>query len=427
MDSMVVRKMLILVALAALLLTRCGKEEQQTPVGNLEPVTLRLGIPYQFSGDDSLLDEAIETFQQENSHITVETVSAYSFDRGVIEDLQVDAVVWLPDPTLIGGEQSAVLSLEPFLSEIVEFDEGDFFPGLLDAFRWRGDLYGLPAYLGMSVMYYNRDMFDAQGVAYPRAGWTWQDFFDSAQQLTTIEEGGGEQTGHWGFVSHPAFGDLIPFILQHGGAVYDDPLEPTRPVCDDPLTAEAIQWYADLGLVHGVMPIVQQDKVDELSRFPTDAFALQQAAMVMGGIGARGGDIIPWNFGWGVAPLPRDQTGGAWMVLRGYFIAARTDHPWQAWALVRSLTESEPSLLPARRSVAESETFRQRVGTELADAALYTLDNDDLLLLFTGLRSFGWYEHFTAQAYWVVIGDDTAEEMMTKLRGQCMTWSFVDP
>jgi len=426
MCSVACKRTWIVFALTALLLAGCGQEAPPTPVEDLEPVTLRLGIPYQFPGDDPLLDEAIERFQQENPHITVEIVSEYYFDNNTIADSQADVFVSFPDRTLVGGEQPAVLSLEPFLSEMVEFDEGDFFPGLLDAFRWQGDLYGLPAYLGMSVMYYNRDMFDAQGVAYPQAGWTWQDFLGSAQQLTTITEGDGERTGHWGFVSHPAFGDLIPFILQHGGAIYDDPLAPTRPACDDPLTAEAIQWYADLGLVHGVMPIVQQDKVDELSRFPTDAFALQQAAMVMGGIGARGGDIIPWNFDWGVAPLPRDRTGGSWMALRGYFVAARTDHPRQAWALVRSLAESESSLLPARRSMAESETFRQRVGTELVDAALYTLDNDDLLPPFIGLRSYGWYTHFTAQAYWVVIGDDTAEEMMAKLRGQCETWSFVE-
>jgi multiple sugar transport system substrate-binding protein len=417
----------ILVALAALLLARCGNEEQQTPVEDLEPVTLRLGVPYQFSGEDPLLTEAIERFQQENSRITVEIVSAYYFDSSTIESLQVDVVQGFPDRSLFGGEQPTVLSLEPFIAEGVggEFDEEDFFPGLLDAFRWQGGLYAVPVNLDVAMMYYNRDMFNAQGVPYPQVGWTWQDFLSSAQQLTTIEED-GEQTGHWGFVSHPAFGDLFPFVLQHGGKILDNPLKPTRPVFDDPLAAEAIQWYADLGLVHKVMPIVQQNKVDELSRFPTDAFALRQAAMVIGGVGDRGGDIVSWNFAWGVAPLPRDQTGGSWMVVRGHYIAARTEHPQEAWALVRSLGESGLSLMPARRSVAESSAFRQQVGPELADAALFTLDNDDLLLIFTGPRSFDWFRRFTARAYWVTIGDNTAEEMMEKLQGEIVDWSFEE-
>ncbi len=115
------------------------------------------------------------------------------------------------------------------------------------------------------------------------------------------------------------------------------------------------------------------------------------------------------------------------MVLNGYFVAAQTDHPRQAWALVRSLSESEPLSMPARRSMAESDAFRQRVGGELVDAVRFTLDNDDLLLMFTGARSYEWYMRFTDQAYWVLIGDDTAEEMMTKLQDAREDWSFEEP
>lgn len=141
-------------------------------------------------------------------------------------------------------------------------------------------------------MYYNRDLFDARGVAYPQAGWTWQDFLSTAKQLTTVEGKGEGQTGHWGFVAHPMVGDVFPFVLQHGGKMMDDLLRPTHLIFDDLLVAEAIQWYTDLGLVHEVMPIVLRDAVDDHSRIPLDKFALQEAAMVIGDVGARGGDII---------------------------------------------------------------------------------------------------------------------------------------
>jgi multiple sugar transport system substrate-binding protein len=284
----------------------------------------------------------------------------------------------------------------------------------------------MPINLDVTVMYYNRDMFDAQDVAYPQAGWSWQDFLDSAHRLTTIETGKGQQAGHWGFVSHPAFGDLFPFVLQHGGAILDDPLKPTRPIFDDPVAAEAIQWYADLGLVHKVMPIVQREKIDELSRFPTDAFALRQAAMVIGGVSDRGGDIIPWDFAWGVVPLPHDQAPGSWMLVRGYYIAAQTGYPQETWTLVHSLAGAETSRVPAHRSMAESDAFRRRVGEDLADAVLATLDNGNLWLMFTGTRSYEWYRRFTGRAYWVVVGDDTAEEMMDKLQGELANWSFEE-
>jgi hypothetical protein len=63
-------------------------------------------------------------------------------------------------------------------------------------------------------------------------------------------------------------------------------------IFDDLLVAEAIQWYTGLGLVHEVMPIVLRDAVDGHDRIPLDKFALQEAAMVIGDVGAQGGDII---------------------------------------------------------------------------------------------------------------------------------------
>ena len=121
---------------------------------------------------------------------------------------------------------------------------------------------------------------------------------------------------------------------------------------------------ADLGLVHKVMPIVDRDRVDTHSLTPVDKFSTQQTAMTIGGVADRGGDIIPWGFRWGAVTLPRDQAAGTWVWSRGYYVTARTNHPQQAWALVRYLSESEnesTQLVPARRSVAR--TCRRRSGS----------------------------------------------------------------
>ena len=41
----------------------------------------------------------------------------------------------------------------------------------------------LPQNLSSLVVYYNRDLFDAAGVPYPEAGWTWDDFLAAAKAL----------------------------------------------------------------------------------------------------------------------------------------------------------------------------------------------------------------------------------------------------
>jgi ABC-type glycerol-3-phosphate transport system substrate-binding protein len=423
MCSIICKKTLTVLALATLMLTGCGGEEQ--PAQTLEPVTLRFGIPMPSSDLPSHLVEAIESFQQENSHITVETVSSFfAFDATALEQSHIDVYVWIPysDPRGTDEERAMALSLEPFIAEdLGGFDEEDFFPLLLDAFRWEDELYALPAGADVDVMYYNRDMFDAQTVAYPQADWDWQDFFGAAQQLTTIAGEGEGQTGHWGFVCDPVASYL--FVLQSDGMMFDDLLKPTQLVSEDPRVLEALQFYADLAVEYGVMPTP-----NELDRIPLDAtstFAIGRAAMWIGGISSRGGeaDRMPWNSAWGAVPLPRGETGGNWAFPLGYFIAPQSGHPREAWSLVLGLSESESVWMPARRSVAGSDAFRQRVGPEVADAALAALTAENLVLVppeAIGLADDSYMSQlwtlFIRSATDVVDGDITVERMMERLQ-----------
>jgi hypothetical protein len=151
--------------------------------------------------------------------------------------------------------------------------------------------------------------------------------------------------------------------------------------------------------------------------------------MMVGGVASRGGDLIPWNFSWGAVPLPHDQTRASSLFVQGYFVMARSEHPQEAWALVRSLSKSESeatSTVPARRAVAESAAFRQRVGTEVAEAALSTLESDTLLWA-VDQRFSDWIVGFITQTYSVSHGDITADVMMDRLRDQFADFAVEQP
>ena len=109
--------------------------------------------------------------REKTPHIAVEIRQFYYPDNGTIETLQVDAFIWGVNPSLIGGEQPSVLSLEPFVTGEPSFEDRNFFPNLVDVFRWQGNVYAIPADVNVAVMYYNCDLFDARGVAYPKEGW----------------------------------------------------------------------------------------------------------------------------------------------------------------------------------------------------------------------------------------------------------------
>jgi ABC-type glycerol-3-phosphate transport system substrate-binding protein len=434
MRSIVTRYVLIVLTLATLMLVGCGENEQ--PVPELEPVTLHFGVPFPAADTPPPMMEAIEHFQQEHAHVTVEIVGTFYLSGFVgTEEKPLDAYLSLPyfDPRGTAEDQFAALSLEPFISADTEgFNEEDFFPLLLDALRWDGQLYALPAGADVAVLYYNRDMFDTQAVAYPGADWDWQDLLSTAQQLTTLAGDDQNQTGHWGLVCDPAVSYL--FVLQNSGMIFDDLLQPTRPILNDPRVPEALRWYADLALVYGVMPTP-----DKLERIPLDthgAFATGKAAMWIDGFGSRGGeaDRIPWRFAWGTAPLPHGKTGANWVFPLGYFIAAQADHPQEAWTLIRSLSEAASLYVPARRELAESDAFRQRVGPEVADAALRALDSESLVLvpaaavgISGGPRLNEFWTLFIDSATDLANGDITAERMVGRLQERFAGQSFEEP
>jgi hypothetical protein len=52
--------------------------------------------------------------------------------------------------------------------------------------------------------------------------------------------------------------DAAHFVYQHGGRLCDDLQAPTYATYDDPLTIEALEWYAALFQEHNVAPTPEQ-------------------------------------------------------------------------------------------------------------------------------------------------------------------------
>ncbi|MBO0993297.1 ABC transporter substrate-binding protein [Bacillus sp. SD088] len=83
------------------------------------------------------------------------------------------------------------------IDELIEkhkFDLGIFREGIVDDLRTydptgEGHLYGLPLEVGMTAMYYNKDIFDKFGEDYPTDGMTWDEVVDLARKLTDEREG----------------------------------------------------------------------------------------------------------------------------------------------------------------------------------------------------------------------------------------------
>jgi multiple sugar transport system substrate-binding protein len=404
--AVVPRAMVVLSCIAALALTGC-LSSTPTP----EPVT----ISYAHADyDTDYLQRLVSKFNESYPYIHVELRPRRWDTMGGLS--AGDADVFVTSQFALSGlsEQGSVLDLTPFIEQDGAFDQEDFYPGTVGLYMREGKTWAIPANVDLMVMYYNQDLLDQVGAPYPEAGWTWDDFLTTA---TLARDPDADTFGYATTV--PAF-DALTFIYQHGGGIFDDLENPTRTTFDDPLTIEALQWYADLYYRYDVAPTEMQVRQSFSRRDSRVGIWIGRVGMWTGMLSERGGQTGPtaWDMRWGVAPLPQDQQSTTLTLVEGYFISAQTKYPDACWQWISFLSKQMPQRqAPVRKSLAESPDYEELVGPEVAAVVQASMNN--ALLLSPELAS---YENalntFTEAFTTIMEGTATAEEAMTRAQRQ---------
>jgi multiple sugar transport system substrate-binding protein len=315
--------------------------------------------------------DAAEQFHETHPDIRVEVeapdLSAGSFTIKNLAESS-DCFQWTAD-VQNAESQEVILNLKPLVDADPSFTIDDFYPSLVEQFTWQGQLWGLPSALLPYVVEYNKDLFDAAGVDYPALDWTTDDFLEVAVALT---QGEGDEK-QYGFVpQYFELSDLGPFMERRGAQLIDKNVDPPTFTFNHPATIEALRWYAELSTEYDVKPVLLADIADALD---ANAYLFEREALINDGQAAMWvSEIISilgdrGELNTGVAPLPVgiDGTSGGGTAV-GFFISADTDARQACWEWINFLTE-QPALsesLPSRRSVAESDAYRQHVGADRA-------------------------------------------------------------
>jgi len=235
----------------------------------------------------------------------------------------------------------------------------------VERFRQQGGLWGLPAGVDPLVVFYDPAAFDDAGVAYPTAGWAWDDLLSQAQHLTQRE---GEQIVRYGFAD--LLGESLESVIAEQGAQIVDPsVDPPRPPLDDPRTVAAVLWYADLALTHGVMLNPAQAEGESLL-----APLLEGRAAMAVGLASSWAAAVQDRPSLRIVPLPGK---GPLMSVHGYFISAGTAHPEAAWRWLQFLSRraAPPDLLPARRSLILESALATAAGAEALAPFQYAVEH----------------------------------------------------
>jgi ABC-type glycerol-3-phosphate transport system substrate-binding protein len=308
---------------------------------------------------------------------------------------EADCFSWSP-PVHGPDGRGAILSLDPFLDADPSFSIDDFYPLLLTPFIRGGQLWGLPSQARPEVILYNKDLFDAAGVDYPAPDWTSDDFLEVAIALTQ-GEGEGKQYGFVGGVFD--FYELVWALERRGARLIDASLDPPAVAFNDPSTARALRWYADLSTLYGVKPTFGADIAALIESLPT-AFE-ERETLIKDGRAAMWTILESWELtsdrggmNLGVASIPAGPgvAAGAYKSVFGYFISAHTEAGQACWEWITYLTEQPEAFwgVPVRRSILQSEAYRQRVGTERAAVYETSVTGTDQSLFYQPLQDQQW-------------------------------------
>jgi multiple sugar transport system substrate-binding protein len=232
-------------------------------------------------------------------------------------------------------------------------DFADFAPSLFEQSSYKGVQYFIPIGWNNIMINYNRDLFDKAGVAYPKEGWTWDDFRTTAKALTVKDASGNVTQFGYEVPSQNFF--VQPWFLTNGTSPLNADWTASNML--DPKVSESLQFLHDLIHVDGVSPIPGKDVMDN------QFFAGQVAMINRGHWIVQGAKRAGLNMD--VAVVPAKESDTTVIGFGGYAVSKSAKDPELAQALVTALTSVETQTeegiggggVPGRASAAKSKEF----------------------------------------------------------------------
>jgi len=128
----------------------------------------------------------------------------------------------------------------------------DFAPAAWNTSHYKGKMYGMPSRGSATIFFYNKEMFDDAGVAYPKEGWTCDDLLVMAKKITVPGQKYG--FGIAADLSDPSnvMTSFTSPLWAFGGEFLN--ADETKCTLDQPNAVKAITWWTELYTKYKVVP-----------------------------------------------------------------------------------------------------------------------------------------------------------------------------
>ena len=306
-------------------------------------------------------EKAIKRFKVRYPNVTVETQFVAQPSWGEYNNSMLNQMASGSTPDIFasaieGFAQIASKGVLLDLGPIIEADPSaqavldDIEPNLLAGIRTRpsGELNFFPTEWNNIVMYYNKDLFDAAGLEYPAADWTWEDFRNAANALT-VRDASGNVTQYGYFVPGFNFG-LQPWFFTNNAGILDADWQ--VPTVDTPEFRESLQFLHDLIHTDKSAPAFEGGVGD-------DKFVAGQIAMFSAGHWPIPEIVSSGLTEVGVQIMPINKTEATVFGIGGLSITKASANPELAWEFIKEMTgeEYQQELADSQRSIPSARSF----------------------------------------------------------------------
>lgn len=251
-------------------------ETAETSDESMEPVTLSYAI--WDVNQEPAMQAIADAFTAEHPNVTIE-IQVNAFEDYWTKLQTAAAGGAGPDVFWMNGPNFQLYASNGLLAPLDDqgIDSADYSQGLVDLYTYDGTLYGAPKDFDTIGLWYNKELFDAAGVAYPDESWTWADMQDAAAELTDPD------AGIYGVVAAQYNQmEYYPTIYQAGGEVIS--ADGTTSGYGSPEALAGITFWTDF-IEAGQSPTAQE----MTDTAPNDWFQNGKAAMFWNGSWAGGG------------------------------------------------------------------------------------------------------------------------------------------
>jgi len=211
-----------------------------------------------------------------------------------------------------------------------------------DSLMAMGNINGQQSYIvaGQNpiCLYYNRDMFDKMGVAYPTDDWTWDDLYAAAAKLTTKNDDGTYAT--FGFNAQSWAYAVLTYLQSSGLDLISEDGTVADGYLNSPEVAAALESY---------FAMAEGDNRVSPSSADLSTFGSATAMMISGNLGmfiSGGWDVTPLRdakTNYGTALIPGNHA--SYVCAAGFAIGKSCKNPEAAWEVVKLLSNQKASLL----------------------------------------------------------------------------------